>query len=61
MSAKIPDADVRAASELAEEFGDIIGRELPTLEGVELMGANAEERAHTTALEMTYFMRKLMD
>src|SRR5579863_1940339 len=44
MRATIPDADVRAASELAAEFGDIIGRELPTLEGVELMGANAEER-----------------
>jgi acetylornithine deacetylase/succinyl-diaminopimelate desuccinylase-like protein len=42
--ATIPEADVRAASDLAEEFGDIIGRELPTLEGVELMGANAEER-----------------
>ena len=44
MSAKIPDADVRAASALAAEFGDIIARELPTLEGVELMGASAEER-----------------
>jgi len=44
MSAKIPEADVRAATALAAEFGDIIGRELPTLEGVELMGANAEER-----------------
>src|ERR1700688_1065294 len=44
MTATIPDADVRAASELAAEFGDIIGRELPTLEGVELMGASAEER-----------------
>ena len=29
---------------LAAEFGDIIARELPTLEGVELMGASAEER-----------------
>jgi acetylornithine deacetylase/succinyl-diaminopimelate desuccinylase-like protein len=44
MSAEIPEADVRAATALAAEFGDIIGRELPTLEGVELMGANAEER-----------------
>jgi len=44
MSAKIPEADVRAASALAAEFGDIIARELPTLEGVELMGASAEER-----------------
>jgi acetylornithine deacetylase/succinyl-diaminopimelate desuccinylase-like protein len=44
LTAKIPDADVRAASELAAEFGDIIGRELPTLEGVELMGVSAEER-----------------
>jgi len=37
LSAKIPDVEVRAASALAAEFGDIIGRELPTLEGVELM------------------------
>jgi acetylornithine deacetylase/succinyl-diaminopimelate desuccinylase-like protein len=44
LSAPIPEADLKAASALAEEFGDIIGRELPTLEGVELMGANAEER-----------------
>ncbi len=44
LTATIPDADVRSASALAEEFGDIIGRELPTLEGVELMGASAEER-----------------
>ncbi|MGB8197457.1 MAG: M20/M25/M40 family metallo-hydrolase [Acidimicrobiales bacterium] len=44
MSATIPEADVRAASALAAEFGDIIARELPTLEGVELMGASAEER-----------------
>ena len=44
LSAKIPDVEVRAASALAAEFGDIIGRELPTLEGVELMGASAEER-----------------
>jgi len=44
LTAAIPDVDVRAASALAEEFGDIIGRELPTLEGVELMGASAEER-----------------
>jgi acetylornithine deacetylase/succinyl-diaminopimelate desuccinylase-like protein len=44
MVASIPEADVRAASDLAEEFGDIIGRELPTLEGVELMGTSAEDR-----------------
>jgi acetylornithine deacetylase/succinyl-diaminopimelate desuccinylase-like protein len=44
LSAKIPDEVVRAASDLAGEFGDIIARELPTLEGVELMGTSAEER-----------------
>ena len=44
LTATIPTADVLAASALAEEFGDIIGRELPTLEGVELMGESAEER-----------------
>lgn len=44
LTARIPEAVVRGASALAAEFGDIIGRELPTLEGVELMGASAEER-----------------
>jgi acetylornithine deacetylase/succinyl-diaminopimelate desuccinylase-like protein len=40
----IPAEQVIAARAVAEEFGDIIARELPTLDGVELMGANAEER-----------------
>ena len=44
MTTVIPDEVVRAAKDLAAEFGDIIARELPTLEGVELMGASAEER-----------------
>jgi acetylornithine deacetylase/succinyl-diaminopimelate desuccinylase-like protein len=44
MNAKIPDEVTKAAAALAAEFGDIIARELPTLEGVELMGASAEER-----------------
>ncbi len=44
LNAKIPDAEVAAARATAAEFGDIIARELPTLEGVELMGVSAEER-----------------
>ena len=44
LNAKIPDAEVEAAAAVAAEFGDIIARGLPTLEGVELMGASAEER-----------------
>ena len=31
------------------------------IEGGHGSGANLTERAHTTALEMTYFIRKLMD
>jgi acetylornithine deacetylase/succinyl-diaminopimelate desuccinylase-like protein len=44
LNAKIPGEVSKAADALAAEFGDIIARELPTLEGVELMGASAEER-----------------
>lgn len=44
MRAEIPSAHVQAAHAIAEEFGDVIARDLPTLEGVELMGADAEER-----------------
>jgi acetylornithine deacetylase/succinyl-diaminopimelate desuccinylase-like protein len=44
MNAAIPDVEVEAAKAVAAEFGDIIARGLPTLEGVELMGASAEER-----------------
>ena len=44
MNTAIPDDVVRAANDLAAEFGDIIARELPTLEGVALMGASAQER-----------------
>jgi prolyl oligopeptidase len=31
------------------------------IEGGHAAGANLKEKAHTTALEMTYFARKLMD
>ena len=44
LRAEIPAEQVAAAAEVASEFGDILARELPTLEGVELMGASAEER-----------------
>ncbi len=44
LRAEIPAEQVAAAASVAQEFGDIIARELPTLEGVELMGASAQER-----------------
>ncbi|MBW4078850.1 MAG: M20/M25/M40 family metallo-hydrolase [Acidobacteria bacterium] len=40
----IPDEHRVAAHSIAQEFGDIIAHELPTLEGVTLMGDSAEER-----------------
>jgi acetylornithine deacetylase/succinyl-diaminopimelate desuccinylase-like protein len=44
MRPTIPAAHTKSAHDIAEEFGDVIARELPVLEGVELMGASAEER-----------------
>ena len=44
LCAEIPAERVDAAASVAREFGDIVTRTLPTLEGVELMGANAQER-----------------
>lgn len=44
LCAEIPAEQVDAAASVAREFGDIVTRTLPTLEGVELMGANAQER-----------------
>jgi acetylornithine deacetylase/succinyl-diaminopimelate desuccinylase-like protein len=44
MHATIPEEHARAADELADEFGDLIAEELPTLEGVRLMGGSAAER-----------------
>ena len=43
-NAEIPAQEITAAAAVAEEFGDVIARELPTLDGVELMGVSAEER-----------------
>ena len=44
MNVTIPEAETKAAHELADEFGDVLARELPTVAGLELMGRNAEER-----------------
>jgi len=44
MWATIPAADTKSAHDIAHEFGDVIANELPIVDGVELMGANAEER-----------------
>jgi acetylornithine deacetylase/succinyl-diaminopimelate desuccinylase-like protein len=40
----VPDVYVHDADSLAKEFGDIIAKELPTLEGLELMGSSAQDR-----------------
>lgn len=40
----IPDEHRQAALDIATEFGDVIARELPTLDGLTLMGSSAEER-----------------
>ncbi len=40
----IPSHIVAAASALADEFGDVAGAEMPTIDGLELMGADAAER-----------------
>jgi acetylornithine deacetylase/succinyl-diaminopimelate desuccinylase-like protein len=44
MWASIPAADSKSAHDIAEEFGDVVARELPTIKGLALMGANAQER-----------------
>lgn len=44
MQPDIPPAHRQAAHDIAEEFGEVISRELPMAEGVEIMGASAEER-----------------
>src|ERR1017187_3656852 len=44
LKCEIPANYVDDAAALAEEFGDVIARELPTLEGLELMGASAQDR-----------------
>ncbi len=41
---EIPDAHVQAAGATAEEFGDVTVADLPLLDGVSPMGANAAER-----------------
>ncbi len=44
LRAIIPDEHVRAAHDIAEEFGDIVARELPVLPGVNLMGDSSADR-----------------
>jgi acetylornithine deacetylase/succinyl-diaminopimelate desuccinylase-like protein len=44
MHVEIPEAEVKSAHDLAEEFGDVIARELPTVAGLELMGESAQDR-----------------
>lgn len=42
--ATIPEDHVAAASTTAEEFGDIVAHELPTVEGLSLMGDSPQDR-----------------
>ncbi|MGH3733486.1 MAG: M20/M25/M40 family metallo-hydrolase [Acidimicrobiales bacterium] len=44
LHADIPESHAKSAHDIANEFGDFMADDFPTLEGVELMGANAEER-----------------
>ena len=44
LNCEIPHVYVEDASALAQEFGDIIAEELPTLQGLELMGSSAQDR-----------------
>ena len=44
LHAPIPDDQVLAARAVADEFGDVLARELPTVEGLQLMGRSAEDR-----------------
>lgn len=44
LTCPIPDAHRQSAHDIAEEFGDVIAQELPTLPGLELMGDSGEDR-----------------
>jgi acetylornithine deacetylase/succinyl-diaminopimelate desuccinylase-like protein len=44
LQGEIPDQYVLDARSVAEEFGDVIARELPTLPGLELMGSSGQDR-----------------
>ena len=44
LHAPIPESHVLAARKIAEEFGDVVAHELPTLPGLTLMGSDAEDR-----------------
>ncbi len=43
LHAPIPASHVAAAHDIAEEFGDLLAEDFPTLEGVQLMGESGEE------------------
>ena len=44
MAAVVPDDHVRAAHDVANEFGDVIARDLPVLAGVQYMGTSPADR-----------------
>ena len=44
MHADIPEAAVRSTREIASEFGNVLADEIPSVPGLDLMGANEAER-----------------
>jgi acetylornithine deacetylase/succinyl-diaminopimelate desuccinylase-like protein len=44
MHAEIPEAAVRSTSEIAAEFGNVLGDEIPSVPGLDLMGTDEAER-----------------
>ncbi len=44
LHSSIPEEFVRAASDIAAEFGDVVGEEMPSVAGLRLMGVDAADR-----------------
>jgi acetylornithine deacetylase/succinyl-diaminopimelate desuccinylase-like protein len=44
MHAEIPESAVRSTREIASEFGNVLGDEIPSIPGLQLMGADEAER-----------------
>jgi acetylornithine deacetylase/succinyl-diaminopimelate desuccinylase-like protein len=44
MHAEIPEAAVRSTHDIANEFGNVLGDEIPSIPGLELMGADEADR-----------------
>jgi len=44
MHAELPEAAVRSTHDIANEFGDVLAKEIPSVPGLELMGATEADR-----------------